>query len=165
MGNSEKKVLGIVKDSPANFDSVSFHEFNRACRRAASNMYENPQENFDRGVEAMIQAYKEIGPFDFVAVIGECGLADVVTSSQNFFPKEVEKKFSEAGIDVAIASIAATTNKFWSEEVIIPIEEAAGKINKIEIRSCQVSQGKAYRYYFDRFNYDRHVVVYKIIPK
>ncbi|EKE19997.1 MAG: hypothetical protein ACD_8C00067G0003 [uncultured bacterium] len=163
MEKTENKVLGIVKDSPAIWGSGTFEQ---DLRRAISNMHHNPQENFNRGVSAMIHAFKEIGPFDFVAVIGKCGLADVVLSSQNFFTKEVEKSFRDAGIEVQVTSVAATSDKFCTEAVLVPLEKESGKkIRHMEVKSIEVNQGKTYRYHFDGFNYDEGVVVYKLLKK
>jgi hypothetical protein len=163
----KKKIrLGIVKDPVVMYETVSHREYEAHIRHAAWNMYNNPQENFDRGLAAMIQAYKEIGPFDYVALIGKGSLPDVVLSSQNFFCQEVEGKFNAAGINISVESIAATSNKFCTDEIIGPIERNSGiGINDMERKSIQISQGKAYRYYFGRFNYDENVAVYKFTKK
>lgn len=159
-----KPILGIVKDPVAKNGTISFEDWDYELRIAAMNRWNNPQLNFDRGVTAMILAYKERGPFDYIALIGECGLPDVVLSSQCYFCEEVAENFKKAGIEVDVKAIAATSNKFWSEEISEPLwKDIEG--SKREMKSCQVSQGKVYDYYFDIFNYDRNVVVYKLIKK
>jgi hypothetical protein len=167
MEKSSKKVcLGIVMDPVAKSGTLPFSDWDYELRRATYNQWNNPQKNFDRGVTAMILAYKERGPFDYLALIGECGLPDVVLSSQCFFSQEVAESFRKAGIDVEVEAIAATSNKFWSEEIVEPIETDAGmKLSKMERKTCQVSQGKVYSYYFDHFNYDENVAVYKFTKK
>lgn len=163
---AKKVCLGIVKDCLEDLTATNSDDCYRPVRQAASNMYHNPQANFDRGVAAMIQAYKEIGPFDYVAVIGEAGLADIVLSSHNFFEQEVAENFKAAGIDVAVEGIGATTGGFWGKEITEPlVKNAEIGIGGMERKSCQISQGKSYRYHFDAFNYDRNVVVYKLVQK
>ncbi|MFA6047442.1 MAG: hypothetical protein WCV59_01630 [Parcubacteria group bacterium] len=136
-------------------------------RKAAANRYDNPQENFDRGVEAMITAYKELGHMDYVAIIGEGSLPNIVTHSQCFFSDEVEEKFLAAGIEVEVKAIAATSDQFWSKEIVEPLLNDAGltNTNQFEFKTCSISRGKTYRYHFDIFNYDKYVSVYKLTRK
>ena len=160
-----KKII-IVRDSIVFLDEVDFHEGDRLLACAVDNLFHNPQRSFDRGVSVMIQAYKEIGPADYITVIGDCGVAAVITSSQDFFACEVEEKFNAAGIDATITAIAATTDKFWSKEITTPIETDAGvKFHEMELKTCKIAAGKTRRYYFDIFNYDRGVAVYKVTPR
>jgi len=161
--NGMKKII-IVNDAII-IEAKSYQEEEMAFCRAASNMYHNPQENFDRGIAAMITAYKNLGHADYMVVIGECSVADIITSSQNFFTREVARKFKTAGIEVDVQAIAVTTGNFWSEEIVNPIKKDVGVKNLMEmkIETRKVVGEKLYRYYFDIFNYDRDVAVYKII--
>jgi len=71
----------------------------------------NPQKDFDYGIEAMIKAYKEVGHTDYMIVYD--GLMwDVATSSQFSFPKEVEEKLNTAGIDVFVEAEVYTTEAY-----------------------------------------------------
>lgn len=162
------KTLCIVKESPAKYGEVSPNEFRSCMSQASWNMHNDPEWNLERGISAMLLAYKEAPTKpDYVAIIGECGLGDVVLSSQNFFLKKIEGEFAKEDIHVKVEGLTATNLTFFDDTVLNSIKKDAAVHfidHEMTIFSLEVAQGKtySYRYLFER---DRNVVVYKLTPK
>jgi hypothetical protein len=160
----EKKRLCVVKDPIVKFGTVPLYKFQMEVSGAVWSAYNDPEMNFERGVDAMIVAYKERGHFDYIAIIGEHGLPDVVISSQSFFCKKVEQMFQKAGIAVCVEEVTAT-NQDWKNATTLIESHGDIKMSDIDIYTLEVSRGKIYAYDSLEFHRDRNVVVYKLTKK
>ncbi len=123
--------MKIIRMKNKKIKTAIVHDFQRS--RLDLFPGNNPQRDFDYGIEAMIESYKEFGHRDYMIVID--GLMwDVVTSSQSFFNQEVEEKLNVAGINVSTKGIGASSAQFpaGASRVIESIKSLEG-LDKLTI--------------------------------